>query len=187
MILNMTITTGSLYKQINSLPAASGIYRIWNEQTGDSYVGASKNIRLRCFQHFSRLSSGQSSKALTDAFKPGSGSAAIEVLTLCDVEQLDTEERRFIRQLKPSLNGARPYKRVLLTNKSVTMAEAARLKGCSRQAIHAAIKRGDLMASMQIVQVTVWAVDKKSLSNWKPSPNMQRAGRKPRKPVEQEK
>ena len=170
--------TDGLYIQIDSLPAASGIYRIWNEQTGDSYVGASKNIRLRCFQHFSRLSNGQATKALTEAFRPGGGSAAIEVLQLCVPEDLDREEKRFIRELKPSLNGARAPERAIIKGDYITIADAAKIKGCTRQAVHAAVKRGDLIAAPQIVQTKVWTVDKKSLSKWKPNPrSVKNAGR----------
>jgi hypothetical protein len=172
-----------LYQTINALPAASGVYRIWNERTGDSYIGASKNIRVRCFQHFSRMSNGQASKVLAEAFRPGNGSACIEVLTLCDPGELDREERRFIRQLKPSLN-SHPHKRLksaIDTKKEmVTIAEAAKLKNCSRQAIHAAIRSNRLEGVPETVTTTIWHVTSKSLAQFKPNPNMQRSGR-PRK------
>jgi hypothetical protein len=173
--------TDDLYQQIDSLPAASGIYRIWNERTGDSYIGASKNVRLRCFQHFSRLSNGQATKALTDAFKPGGGSAAIEVLKLCGPESLDREEKRFIRELKPSLNGAHVPERAIIKGDYITIADAARIKGCTRQAVHAAVKRGDLLAAPQIVQTKIWTVDKKSLAKWAPNPRSVKNAGRPRR------
>ena len=52
---------------------------------------------------------------------------------------------------------------------------AAKEKGCSRQAIHAAIKAGKLQAVK--IPTVVYEVTRESLEKWHPNPKMQvRAG-----------
>jgi hypothetical protein len=60
--------------------------------------------------------------------------------------------------------------------KTVTINEAAEIKGVSRQAIHAAIKVGKLETIT--VDVPHQRVTVKSLNQFQPNPNMKRAGRK---------
>jgi predicted DNA-binding protein YlxM (UPF0122 family) len=62
--------------------------------------------------------------------------------------------------------------------KPVTINEAAKIKGVSRQAIHAAIKAGKLRTIM--VDVPMRMIVRQSLKHWQPNGNMKRAGR-PRK------
>lgn len=61
--------------------------------------------------------------------------------------------------------------------KTVTINDAAKMKGVSRQAINAAIKSGKLLT------ITVDLPHKRiilsSLKKFEPNPNMKRAGRKP--------
>jgi predicted DNA-binding protein (UPF0251 family) len=60
--------------------------------------------------------------------------------------------------------------------RTVTINDAARLKGVSRQAIHAAIKAGRLKTiTVDVPQTRVIA---SSLKKFEPNPNMKRAGRK---------
>jgi len=59
--------------------------------------------------------------------------------------------------------------------KTVTINEAAALKGISRQAIHAAIKSGKL--ETVTVEVPHIRVVMASLKKFEPNPNMKRAGR----------
>lgn len=61
---------------------------------------------------------------------------------------------------------------------TVTINEAAALKGVSRQAVHAAIKAEKL--ETVIVEIPSTRVTRKSLNQWQPNENMKRAGR-PRK------
>lgn len=62
----------------------------------------------------------------------------------------------------------------------VTVAEAAKAKGCSRQAIHAAIKADRLKAVTETVSTVIWKVESKSLAQLVINPRMKRDGR-PRK------
>lgn len=43
---------------IDSVPATPGVYRLTNTVTGDSYIGASWNMRERAKQHASQLRLG---------------------------------------------------------------------------------------------------------------------------------
>lgn len=61
--------------------------------------------------------------------------------------------------------------------KTVTINEAAALKGVSRQAINAAIKAGKLETIT--VEMPHTRVIVSSLNRFEPNPNMKRAGRKP--------
>jgi hypothetical protein len=60
---------------------------------------------------------------------------------------------------------------------TVTINDAAKLKGISRQAIHAAIRAGKL--ETVTVDVPHKRVVLASLKKFQPNPNMKRAGRKP--------
>lgn len=60
-------------------------------------------------------------------------------------------------------------------NGYITVNEAARIKGCSRQAIHGAIKSKRLEAKTE--KSVVWLVNAKSLAKLVINPNMKRAGR----------
>jgi hypothetical protein len=61
--------------------------------------------------------------------------------------------------------------------KTVTINDAAKLKGVSRQAIHAAIKAGKLQTIT--IDQPVTRIIFASLKKFEPNPNMKRAGRKP--------
>lgn len=61
--------------------------------------------------------------------------------------------------------------------KTVTINEAAAIKGVSRQAINAAIKAGKLETIT--IELPHTRVVLSSLNKFEPNPNMKRAGRKP--------
>lgn len=63
-------------------------------------------------------------------------------------------------------------------DKFISVNEAARLKGCSRQTIHNAISKGDLLYTTE--RAVVYKVSVNSLAKLEVNANMQRAGR-PRK------
>lgn len=65
-------------------------------------------------------------------------------------------------------------------SKYISVNEAARIKGCSRQAIHNAIQTERLVAIPETVEKIEWKVCPKSLAQLKINPKMQQAGR-PRK------
>lgn len=60
----------------------------------------------------------------------------------------------------------------------VTLAEAAEIKGVSRQAIHAAVEAGKLRTVQGRISVPM--IRRDELARYQPNPNMKRAGR-PRK------
>lgn len=64
-------------------------------------------------------------------------------------------------------------------NGYITVSEAAKLKGCSRQTIHYQIASGKLEAKAE--KAIIWMVNKESLAKLELNPNMKRAGRKPTK------
>lgn len=60
--------------------------------------------------------------------------------------------------------------------RTITINELAKIKGVSRQAVHAAIKAGKLeTVTVEIPSVRVVV---KSANAWQPNDNMKRAGRK---------
>jgi hypothetical protein len=63
--------------------------------------------------------------------------------------------------------------------KPVTINDAAKIKGVTRQAVHAAIKSGKL--ATVIVEVPARMIVRQSLNHWHPNENMKRAGRPKRK------
>jgi hypothetical protein len=63
--------------------------------------------------------------------------------------------------------------------KPVTISEAARIKGVTRQAIHGAIKAKKLTTI--VIDVPTRMIVRQSLNHWKPNGNMKRAGRPSRK------
>jgi len=60
----------------------------------------------------------------------------------------------------------------------ITVSEAAKRKGVSRQAIHAAIRANKLEGVSEVVQKVIWKVTVTSLNGYEPNPNMKRPGRK---------
>lgn len=60
---------------------------------------------------------------------------------------------------------------------TVSLTDAARILGVSRQAVHQAVRDGRLPAVT--VSKPVLMITQESLDSWTPNPNMKRAGRKP--------
>ena len=63
--------------------------------------------------------------------------------------------------------------------KYISVNEAARIKGCSRQAIHNAIQTNRLEAVAETVEKVEWKVSVVSLARLVINPNMRRVGRLP--------
>jgi predicted DNA-binding protein YlxM (UPF0122 family) len=61
----------------------------------------------------------------------------------------------------------------------ISVNEAAKLKGCSRQAIHYAISKGKLLYTTE--RVVNYKVSANSLAKLVINPNMKRAGRPPKR------
>lgn len=61
----------------------------------------------------------------------------------------------------------------------ITINEAAKLKGVSRQAVHAAIAAGTIEVVKRRVTTTRKLIEPEVLDAWEPNPKMKRPGRKP--------
>lgn len=57
----------------------------------------------------------------------------------------------------------------------ITVNQAAKIKGVSRQAIFAAIERGDLVPTIKKVMVRRKMLSRAALDNYQPNPNMKRS------------
>lgn len=79
----------------------TGIYLITNIANGKRYVGASKNIRRRYWDH--KRPHAKSPLAL-DIQKLGSDMFTKEVLEQCSVEELRIKEKEWIERLSPEYN-----------------------------------------------------------------------------------
>ena len=91
----------------------------------------------------------------------------------------DLEERVAIRtgDMEPDPEdelGADPF-----TDDWLPVTEGAALKGVHRTGLHAAIRRGDVVAHKD-PEGDRLLVSRRSLDHWRPSPARQKAGRKPR-------
>lgn len=65
------------------------------------------------------------------------------------------------------------------TGDLISINEAAKLKGVSRQAVHAAIAAGKISVVKHRVTVTRSLITPAALDAWNPNPNMKRPGPKP--------
>lgn len=84
----------------------SGIYQILSTATGKRYIGSSKSIRNRWYQHRRQLRRGRhTSPRLQRAWnKHGEDNFVFSVLEECEVEKLFEREQWHIDQLKPDYN-----------------------------------------------------------------------------------
>jgi hypothetical protein len=95
---------------------ASGIYRIWDPDSGDTYVGRAESLDKRRREHLAALRSGRAAARLQRAFDGCEGRVAFEVLDVLAggsdlVERarwLEARELHWVRELEPSLNGQYP-------------------------------------------------------------------------------
>lgn len=89
------------------VPAAPGVYRLLNRATGKCYVGSTANLRARRNQHMSQLLAGchHSTKVRYSAAKHGSDQFVFEVLSLCSVDDLLSQELHWMTTLDSVDNG----------------------------------------------------------------------------------
>tara|TARA_S200002703_G_scaffold159421_1_gene172826 strand:+ start:104 stop:847 length:744 start_codon:yes stop_codon:yes gene_type:complete len=80
-----------------------GIYKITNIQTGMFYIGSSKNIKRRFWEHESKLrnNSHGNYKLQNSWNKHGNNNFKFEVLKETHVDELLTEEQRYLDDLRP--------------------------------------------------------------------------------------
>ncbi len=82
-----------------------GVYKITNLDTGDFYIGQSKNINRRWKEHFSRwIASAHSQKFQDDINQYGEAGFSFQVIEECEPEILLERERYWINTLHPSYN-----------------------------------------------------------------------------------
>ena len=81
-----------------------GIYKWTNKETGEYYIGQSKNLYKRCskFLDFSRKYAGKKIDELRERF-PSLIYWNYEILSICSPEDLDAEEKYFINENQTSL------------------------------------------------------------------------------------
>ncbi|MGN1050579.1 MAG: GIY-YIG nuclease family protein [Selenomonadaceae bacterium] len=80
-----------------------GIYRLTCDQTGKSYIGQSKDIRRRMWEH-KRPNSMKNSELKKDILRYGFDSFKQEVLEECPIDRLDEREKFYIAKYKPEYN-----------------------------------------------------------------------------------
>ena len=84
----------------------SGVYKITNTITGDSYIGSSKNVKRRLEEHkrqsvWNRCSNNP---MYLDFQKYGVDKFAFEILAEVEEDSLKETEQQFIETLKPTYN-----------------------------------------------------------------------------------
>jgi len=87
----------------------TGIYRIINKETGESYVGSAVNLSRRFKTYYSPCSrkevlSRSKSHILSALQKYGLSSFSLEILDYCDSSDLINREQYYIDLLKPQYN-----------------------------------------------------------------------------------
>lgn len=85
-----------------------GVYRLVDTVNGYTYVGSSKNIRMRAMQHLSAIATGLADAAYVNFRKTfiehGYTVFQIDILEVCGARQLRAREKLWIAQLSPSEN-----------------------------------------------------------------------------------
>ena len=78
-----------------------GIYKIQNLITGEIYIGQSRNIEDRFYQHLHHYDS-KIDKAIHEY---GAHNFHFDIVELCEPELLDTKEDYYIREYKSNIDG----------------------------------------------------------------------------------
>lgn len=83
-----------------------GIYRIYNQKTGDFYIGQSTKLETRKYTHFLELKNNKHHNPyLQNAYnKYGVENFKFEILLYCNSDELTRYEQYFVDRLKPSYN-----------------------------------------------------------------------------------
>lgn len=92
----------------HDIPAVSGVYLLTDIVTNKTYVGASKNIRTRAIQHFSRMATNSKYAPYTFFSYTyaihGSSGFTFDVLEVCEESRLLDRELHWFHALKPTEN-----------------------------------------------------------------------------------
>ena len=83
-----------------------GIYMVVNQITGDRYIGQSRNIIRRYMEHTckSALNKREGGNLHSDIEKMGKENFYLIILDECEESDLDSQEVKFIKLLKPEYN-----------------------------------------------------------------------------------
>ena len=84
----------------------SGVYKITNAITDDSYIGSSKNVKKRWSDHKcpSKWNRYPNNQMYLDMKRYGTDKFVFEILAEVEVDKLKEMEQRFIETLKPTYN-----------------------------------------------------------------------------------
>ena len=87
----------------------SGVYKIINTITGDSYIGSSKNVKQRWASHkcLSVWKKYQNNPMYIDMRKYGLEYFSFEILEEVEIEHLKETEQKFIEKMHPTYNSNR--------------------------------------------------------------------------------
>ena len=90
----------------------SGVYRVNNLVTRESYIGSSKYLVQRMNQHFNANFNGASNKNLQNSMREfGIQWFSFEILESCPVNKLLEREQYWVDLLDPEFNKANPIKK----------------------------------------------------------------------------
>lgn len=97
--------------------ADCGIYQIRNIRNGKIYIGSSKNLDKRKYQHFRALKNKSHFNAyLQNAYNECSENFVFEILLICSEEMLTKYEQTFFDFLDPDYNLTKIAGRIELTD-----------------------------------------------------------------------
>lgn len=97
---------GDIRKKVDHIPSISGIYEIKNILNDKVYIGSSKNIKTRVYNHLKDLISNKHpNKKLQNSWnKYGSNSFIFSFKEECLIENLIKIEQEYIDSTKPYFN-----------------------------------------------------------------------------------
>jgi hypothetical protein len=84
----------------------TGVYMLRNLANGDTYIGASRNIKRRILGHLGRIQSGTHDNPRLQRSFSSKNLADVETVVLerCDVARLAEAEAEWVAKLRPNLN-----------------------------------------------------------------------------------
>ena len=95
-----------MYRRKNMAEIISGVYKITNTVTGDSYIGSSKDVKRRWASHKwpSMWNKQPNNPMYLDMQEYGVDKFEFQILAEVEPEQLKEAEQQFIEKLKPTYN-----------------------------------------------------------------------------------
>jgi len=125
--VNLLTSTKNLNKEREekTVKKISGVYRILNIVSGKQYIGSSKDIKRREYDHFWSLKGNRhNNEHLQNAYnKHGEKNFIFKVLLICSEEQLMEQEQRLINETKERVGWNNLYNINPLTSKIIITEE----------------------------------------------------------------